>query len=377
MPWDEVTTVSLRKEFVMLALQEGINRRELCRRFGISPKTGYKWLDRYAAEGQAGLQDRSRRPNHSPGRTLSAMEETVVELRQAHPAWGARKLNRRLKRLGHQGVPSPSTISAILRRHALIDETASLQHQAFVRFAYEAPNQLWQMDFKGHFALASGRCHPLTVLDDHSRFNLTLHACLDEQGPTVQQALTTTFRRYGLPERLLVDNGPPWGHDRDHPLTGLGVWLMRLGVRVSHSRPRHPQTMGKDERFHRTLKAEVIQRQRFADLAACQHRFDHWRQIYNFERPHESLGMDVPGEHYRPSQREFPEKLPPIEYGPGDAVRKVQTKGEIYFQGEVFRINKALRGYPVAVRPTQDDGVFSVHFCHTRVAQIDLRSPLR
>jgi transposase InsO family protein len=375
MPWEEVSTMSLRKEFVMLALQDGANRRELCRRFGISPKTGYKWLNRYVAEGQTVLADRSRRPKHSPNVTSPALEQAVLELRQAHPAWGARKLERRLRQLGHQDVPSPSTITAILHRHGLIEPDASQKCQPFVRFEHEAPNRLWQMDFKGHFAIETGRCHPLTVLDDHSRFNLTLRACLDEQGSTVQGVLIDTFRRYGLPERMLMDNGAPWGNDMAHPLTPLTVWLIRLGVGISHSRPYHPQTMGKDERFHRTLKVELLSRQRFHDLSECQRRFDRWRDSYNLEHPHESLAMDVPAQHYRPSQHAFAETLPAIEYSPGDAVRKVQAKGEVFFHGHVFRISKALRGYPVALRPTPTDGRFLVYFCQSRVAEIDLRNP--
>ncbi|MES9862157.1 MAG: IS481 family transposase, partial [Candidatus Thiodiazotropha sp. 4PDIVS1] len=375
MPWEEVSTMSLRKEFVLLALRDGANRRELCRRFGISPKTGYKWLKRYMDEGTEGLIDRTRRPKCSPNSTPLALERAIVKLRKAHPAWGGRKLQRRLSQMGKKALPSPSTITAILHRRGLIEPEASQKAQSFVRFEHAAPNQLWQMDFKGHFAMAAGRCHPLTVLDDHSRFNLTLHACSDEQGITVQSVLTKTFRRYGLPERMLMDNGAPWGNNADHPLTPLTVWLIRLGVNISHSRPYHPQTMGKDERFHRTLKAEVLSKYSFKDLVACQRRFNRWRDIYNQERPHESLKMDVPAQHYQPSQRHFPDTLPEIEYGPTDRVRKVQNNGDVFFKGHIFRICKALRGYPVALRPLTKDGVFSVNFCHIQVAEIDLRNP--
>ena len=375
MPWQEVSKMSLREEFIMLALQDGAPRRELCRRFGISPKTGYKWLNRYLAEGKGALADRSRRPIHSPNATPAAIAEAVVALREKHPAWGGRKLHRRLRTLGYQGIPSPSTITAILHRYGLIDPHASQKCRAFQRFEHAAANALWQMDFKGHFAMARGRCHPLTVLDDHARFNLVLHACANERTPTVQAALTVTFRRYGLPVRVLIDNGAPWGHDTEHWLMPLTVWLIRLGVAISHARPNHTQTQGKEERFHRTLKAELLSRRTFQDLPDCQRHFDRWRMIYNLERPHEALGMDVPAQHYQPSQRPFPQTLPPIEYAPGDAVRKVQAKGEICFRGHVFRISKALRGYPVALRPTPDDGVYSVHFCQIHVADIDLRDP--
>ena len=149
------------------------------------------------------------------------------------------------------------------------------------------------MDFKGHFPTATARCHALTVLDDHSRFNLALRACANEQTATVQRALRDTFRRYGLPEQLRLDNGAPWGSDARHRLTPLTVWLTRLGINVIHSRRYHPQTLGKDERFHRTLNDELIKRHRFTDLAHCQHHFDRYRDVSNLERPHESLHMEV------------------------------------------------------------------------------------
>ncbi|MBU1190869.1 MAG: IS481 family transposase [Gammaproteobacteria bacterium] len=376
MPWQEVSTMSLRHEFVVLAEAKETTMRALCQRFGISPKTGYKWLARYRATGVNALVDHSRRPQGSPRRTASEIESAVVRLRVQHPAWGARKLRRRLCDLGQQDLPCPSTFHAILQRHDLIDPAESPKHQAWVRFEHEAPNQLWQMDFKGHFALVQGRCHALTVLDDHARFNLCLQACADERGDTVQQRLTDVLRRYGLPERMTMDNGSPWGcSDEAHHYTPLTVWLIRLGIRVSHSRPYHPQTQGKDERFHRTLNVEVLHGPPFRDLAQCQRHFDDWRDIYNLERPHEALGMATPASRYQPSPRGFPETLPPIEYADGDIVRKVQEKGEISYLNRAWRIPKALRGYPVALRYTQTDGLMDVFFCHKKVAQINLQDP--
>jgi len=207
--------MSQRKEFVKLALTEGANRARLCERFGVSRKTGYKWLARYQRE--PGLADRCRRPRSSPGVTPPVLADAVVRLREAHPAWGGRKLRARLLALGHTPVPAASTITAILHRLDLIDPEASARHQAFQRFEAQAPNDLWQMDFKGHVATNQGRCHPLTVLDDHSRYAVGLEACADERGTTVQKRLTLIFRRYGLPREILVDNGSPWGSDREHP----------------------------------------------------------------------------------------------------------------------------------------------------------------
>jgi transposase InsO family protein len=373
MPWQEVSTVSLRQEFVMLATAEGANVRALCRRYTISPKTGYKWLGRYRRQGRAGLTDRARRPRRSPTRTPPALERAVLAVRAAHPVWGGRKIRAALLARGHPTLPSPSTMTAILQRHGQIAPEAATKRTAWQRFEHAAPNQLWQMDFKGHFALLQGRCHPLTVLDDHSRFAVGLQACGDQTGQTVQARLTACFRRYGLPEALLVDNGPPWGSDAAHPHTPLTAWLIRLGVRVRHGRPYHPQTQGKDERFHRTLKAEVLGTRVLRDLPHCQREFDRWRDVYNLERPHDALGLAVPASRYRASLLAFPEVLPPIEYGPGDLVRKVAEGGAISYRNRPFRVGRAFFGYPVALRPTVVDGVLDVFFCHQKVAQINLR----
>ena len=387
MPWKECSAVSQRVEFVRLAQAASANVAELCRRFEISRKTGYKWLQRFAAAGfavapewtdrsrwLAELADRSRRPVNSPGRTPKAMEGRVLRVRAEHPAWGGRKIHRVLLDDGHRGVPAASTITAILHRHGLIEPEESSKHKAWMRFEHERPNDLWQMDFKGHFALQRGRCHPLTVLDDHSRYCVGLQACGNERGTAVRERLTSMFRRYGLPRRMLMDNGSPWGDDADHPWTPLTVWLLRLDIGISHGRPYHPQTQGKDERFHRTLKAELLRGRCFENLTACQDSFDGWRQTYNERRPHEALGMETPVNRYSVSPRTFPEQLPAIEYGPGDTVRRVYDGGRITFRNREYRVGKAFRGYPVGLRPTQRAGFLEVYFGTQRIAWIDERT---
>jgi transposase InsO family protein len=365
--------MSLRAEFVMLASREGANVRDLCRRYGISAQAGYKWLRRARSAPEEGFADRSRRPHSSPGRTAEAVEAQVLALRQAHPSWGGRKLARRLRDLGEPRVPAASTITEILRRHERLDEAERIKHRATIRFERPQPNELWQMDFKGHFAHDAGRCHPLTLLDDCSRFSLCLEACADERGETVADRLVPTFERYGLPCCMLFDNGAPWGHGPDDRYTPLVVWLLRLGIAISHSRPYHPQTLGKDERFHRSLKAEVLQGRRFRDLEQCQSAFTAWRQVYNLERPHEALDMAVPASRYQPSARPYPASLPTIEYAAGDRVRKVQHAGRVDFMGRTWRLPRAFRGYPVAFRPTAQDGLWKVFFMTHEITQIDLR----
>lgn len=372
MPWKEVSIMSQRLEFVSLATAENANIRHLCRCFGISPNTAYKWLDRFQSEGAKGLEEHSRRPHHSPSRTAAELEEIVTQLRRKHPAWGGRKLAQRLLDLGQAGVPSPSTITAILQRQQLLDPKESAKHQAFLRFERAAPNELWQMDFKGEFKFPQGRCYPLTILDDHSRFAVALQACARNTKEITQTAMIQVFRRYGLPEWITCDNGPPWGSSGRSYYTAIGVWLLRLGIGISHSRPHHPQTQGKDERFHRTLKAEVLRYQVADTLSQWQLIFDQWRVVYNTERPHEALAMAVPASRYQPSQRRYPEQLPAIEYGLDDSVRKVRRYGHIKYEGREYHVGSAFYGLYVALRQTTTDGLFDVFFCQHKIGALDL-----
>jgi transposase InsO family protein len=297
----------------------------------------------------------------------------VLSVRAEHPAWGGRKIARRLKDLRQEAIPAPSTVTAILKRHGIELGAHGGGQSAFTRFERARPNELWQMDFKGHVALHAGRLHPLTVLDDHSRFAVVLAACANEQTETVRQQLIIAFRRYGLPERLITDNGSPWGDGPGSPFTPLGVWLIEHGIKISHSRPYHPQTMGKDERFHRSLKAEVLSGPPFADLDAAESAFDRWRNVYNSQRPHEALELAVPASRYQPSPRDYVETIAPFEYAPGDIVRRVQQGGHVSLLGRAIKVPKAFRSKAVAFRPTTHDGVFDVVFRTQLIATIDIR----
>ena len=369
MSWEEVSTVQLRTEFVLLARQEGANVRQLCRRFNISPSTAYKWLSRFEKSGAEGLNNQSRRPKTSPKRCADEVEKQILTVSQEYAAWGARKLKRVLEDKG-LAMPSVSTVHAVLQRHSRVDPKAA-EIKPFIRFEHEAPNDLWQMDFKGHVGMRHGRCHPLTILDDHSRFSLCIAACANQQRQTVEEQLVGVFRRYGLPQRMTMDNGSPWG-DQTGVYTALEVWLMRQGIRVSHSRPYHPQTQGKIERFHRSLKAEVLQSQCFIDLVGAQKAFDIWRETYNQKRPHQALGMGVPASRYSSSPLEYQETRPVLEYAEGDLVRKVQGNGEMYWRSSQFLIGKAFIGELIAIRGTTEDGIYDVYWSRHRIARIDL-----
>lgn len=367
--------MSSRREFVELAKVEGANVSELCRRFGISRKTGHKWIGRERGGEEGWEADRSRRPLHSPGKVAAAVEERVLAERAEHAAWGGRKIRRRLQDKG-QSPPAASTVTAILRRNGKIEPLASLQKGPMTRFERAEPNELWQMDFKGAVPMASGgKCHPLTIVDDHSRYAVCVQACADEQAATTREAMTVAFRRYGLPVRMLMDNGACWGRVEAR-YTLLNAWMLRLGIRISHGRPRHPQTQGKDERFNRTLKDEALRGTLHTDLKDFQKTFDAFRAMYNHERPHEALGLATPATRYRVSAFEFPETLPPIEYLDGDIVRRVGAAGYVSYKKHRFQVGRAFTGEPVGLRPTERDGVYAVYFCHQRIARIDLKGGL-
>ena len=373
MPWKANTPMTEREAFIETAQREGANISALCRSFGISRKTGYKWLGRYRRAGAGGLVEQSRRPQASPRQSDPALEAQIIAARQQHPAWGARKLKRWLENQGLR-LPAVSTVHTILQRHGLIHPAVAAQHRPYQRFEMSQPNALWQMDFKGDFALkGGGRCYPLTVLDDHSRFLLGLVACADQRTDTVQAALTRLFQTYGLPERMLMDNGAPWGDSGDNPWTVFTAWLLRLGIRVSHGRPRHPQTQGKDERLHRTLQAELLSRFSADQLADYQPVFDDWRAVYNQQRPHQALDLAVPASRYVPSPRPFPLGLPPLVYPPPLIVRQVDSAGKISFRNRVLRPGRAFAGQPVGVLPLADPpGRVALFFAHTRIRTFDL-----
>lgn len=361
-----------RREFVRLAGLEGANRRELCRRFGISAPTGYKWLGR-AAAGE-GLEERPRAPLTSPWRCPPEMGRAVLAVRDAHPAWGARKIAAVLAVRGF-AVPAVSTVHAVLRRQGRIVAKRG-GDPAHLRFERAVPNELWQMDFKGAQTLGGGaRLHPLTVIDDHSRYSLCIAACPDETGNTVKARLTGVFRLYGLPEAFFVDNGNPWADSQGGEWTKFRVWLCKLGVHLITARPYHPQSRGKNERFHRSMDDEVFAMRPIASMAEAQRRFDRWRDIYNHHRPHEGIGMARPCERYRPSPRPFPEKLPGIEYAEGEIVRKLASaKQTISFKGRNWSVPKAFHGEHLAIRPHATDGTFGIYFGANLIKTIDLNT---
>lgn len=373
MGWLEVSVEDQRLEFVTLASLAGANVSLLCERFGISRQTGHLWLRRFSA-GESSFADRSKRPVHSPRQLDETMQGRILSVRDTHPAWGARKIAAVLRREGAE-PPAISTIHAVLTRHGRVAPDSP--GRVYGRFERAEPNALWQMDFKGRVKLSSGAwLHPLTVIDDHSRFAIGLNACANQQTQTVQGHLERALRHHGLPEAIYVDNGSPWGGGVPGQWTPLRLWLLKLGVTTIHSKPYHPQGRGKNERFHRSLAAEVFALQPLRDLREAQGALDRWRHIYNRERPHQALDFATPAERYTPSRRSFPKTLPAPQYASGEIVRRVgTTKAYVSFRNRLWKVPEAFAGETVAIRPRLFDGQFAVCFGATEIARIDLNHP--
>jgi transposase InsO family protein len=384
MPFLEQSIMNQRTEFCILSSKPGSNISELCRRFKITRRTGYKWLERYIEDGLPGLADKSKQPHHFPNQTPAGIEEYIVNIRKDDQEWGSKKLHKIICNHKEQGlytyptVPCRATITKILGRNGLIPPNRSKQSEGFKRFEYDYPNELWQMDYKGYFRLLNKElCHPLTITDDHSRFNICLEACKNQQEITVKQALINVFRKYGLPYKILTDNGGPWGAAGNEPADGtrcytaLEKWLIQLNIKLIHGRPYHPQTQGKEERFHRTLKQELIDYEQFRDHVHCQKRFDAWREKYNCIRPHEAINFKTPAELYWPSNKEYPEKMETYEYNISYIKRKVD-KGIISFKNKEIKVGRAFSGEYVALKKSQKDDSYEIYFCNQLIRTITL-----
>jgi transposase InsO family protein len=348
-----------REEFVKRALSYEKTKSALCREYEISRPTGDKWIKRHL-RGET-MHNQSRAPFHTPNKTDAVTEEKILSLRLKHPAIGAKKLKRMLENNG-EFAPAYSTINAILHRNGLITKEASQAASPQIRFEKSAPNEMWQADFKGHFPMKNGvRCHPLTILDDHSRYCLCIDAKCNERGDGTKESFTRIFRLYGLPDTLLCDNGNPWGTAQSVGHTGFEVWLMDLGVLTKHGRILHPQTQGKEERFNGTLLRERIRYREYEDLAHAQRDFDEYRDFYNHVRPHHALDLDVPSARYTVSDRPFPERIDEWEYDDAFEIRHVKNSGYLSFRGQGYFLSEALGGKTVGIMESESrKGVFHV-----------------
>ena len=354
-----------RVRFVVAAVRREKPIAELCGEFGISRPVGYEWLRRYLQGGVPAIAERSRRPHHSPQRKDPTIEQRVIELRQRYPDWGARKLRVVLEREGV--VLARNTIHRILLRHDLIHPD-DRHEPATTRFERSAPNELWQMDFKGP-KLWHQPVGPLSVIDDHSRYLVVLQAAGSTRIEAVKEPLIRVFSECGLPNEMLMDHGTPWWNPQTTGgMTQLSLWLMRQGINLHFSRIRHPQTQGKVERFHGELQRALARRRVLvSDIQAW---LDEFRWEHNHVRPHESLNMATPSTRWSPSLRTYDPHLPRWEYPANSHVLKVDSSGKISLKGKHCKISIALAGE--WVRLEQIENRINVYYCTTLVREIDL-----
>lgn len=376
MPWDEATRMTQRARFVLALADYRYTMTELCERYGISRKTGYKWAQRYRGD-LRNLEDQSRAPKSCPHRTAQEVGERVIALRQDHPHWGARKLLACLKKR-HPEVdwPCASTLGEILKREGLVGPQRrprrQWRHPGRAPLQTEAPNAVWSSDFKGQFRTGDGRlCYPLTVADGFSRFLLAVQGLDTVAGAQAWPVFERLFREYGLPEAIRTDNGSPFASSSVGGLSRLSVRWIKLGIRPDRIEPGHPEQNGRHERMHRTLKQETA-RPPAADGAAQQNRFDRFRQDYNQQRPHEALGQRTPAELYTRSARAYPGRVPEPEYPGHFEVRYVHRGGEIQWQGKYLFVSEALAGEHVGLEEV-DEGIWAVYFAEVLLARFDER----
>ena len=368
MPWKEETIMSKKVHFIERVLKGSHPFSEICKDFNISRTTGYNILNGYHLSGWESLKPQSKAPHNSPMKTSEWVEEEVIKVRIKYPTWGPRKIHTYLADQHFKNLPSITTIAAILKRRGYVTLEESKKRQKLITFEREFPNDLWQIDFKGKFQLQTKEtCYPLTILDDYSRFSLDIRSCPNERHNTVFKHLNTVFHEYGLPNQINFDNGNPWGNSRLFQHTQLTVWLMKLGIKVTHSRPKHPQTNGKIERFHRTLKKDVLSRNNISDFSHAQKLFDDWRKIYNYERPHEAIGMLVPAKRYRPSNTLMPNKIPPIEYNSDALVFKVRANGYVNYRGKEYHVGRGFNGLLVEIKPEEAFGLVRIYLGKNKI----------
>jgi transposase InsO family protein len=360
MPWKEIRPVDERVRFIA-ALQEDPkgNFRRLCDRFGISRAKGYKWVRRYNEHGPSGLEDQKPIARSCPHRTVDAVVDRIIELRKEYPFDGPRKLRVRLQTLEPKlTVPAASTIGEILDRHGLIrPRRARLRvppHPSPLE-PCSHPNELWCVDFKGHFACGDGmRCHPLTISDAASRYLIKCESLTEPKDEPVREHFKRAFHEFGLPDRIRSDNGPPFASKALGGLSRLSVWWIQLGIVPERIEPGQPQQNGRHERMHRTLKEQTASPPQ-ATLCEQQRAFDRFRGDYNEHRPHEALSQTPPAAHYEPSARPMPEQPRPPEYGPELVVRSIAPNGRLSWKGHSVLASRLLAGQPVGLKQIDDD----------------------
>lgn len=377
MPWQEESTVQLRRQFIQDVRSGTSPVTELCAAYGISRKTGYKWLTRYEAGGLAALTDRSRQPHTAPTATPPELVRALLEVRHRHPTWGPRKLLRLVRQRWPQAPwPARSTIALHLKRAGLVVTPRRVRrpsHPGRPQAPMDAPNAVWTADFKGQFRLGDASlCYLLTIADGYSRLLLSCRALTSTSVAESRPVFVRAFHEYGLPIRIRSDNGVPFATQALGRLSGLSVWWVRLGILPDLTEPASPQQNGRHERMHRTLKRECTRPPRHSRRAQ-QAQFDTWRSEYNELRPHEALADATPAAHYIPSPRPYPARLPALEYPGHYEVRRVSRNGGIRWHSTWVNVSQTLGGEWVGLVEI-DDGEWDVYFGPLRLGRFHERT---
>ena len=373
MSWRNKTVEEERIEFVKRVLNHEKSKSALCREYDISRPTGDKWIKRYLNGEPMG--DKSRRPFHTANKISTEDEQRIINARKKEPALGAYKTRKILVTAGWNDAPSISTFNAVFKRNGLITKEASEAAKHIVRFEKEYANEMWQMDFKGNFLMQNGvRCHPLSIMDDYSRFCLCGDAKVNEQLWGLKESLIRTFIEYGLPFSILCDNGTPWGSSQSTSITKFEVWMMELGILTIHIRPQHPQTQGKIERFNGSYKKERLKFYTPLDIEDAQRCREEYREFYNNVRPHCSLDYDVPASRYTPSSKKYNDKITEWDYGENAIVKPVKSSGYVTYGSKGYFLSEGLGEKEIALVPSEEDGIFNVVFRQFRVAKLNLHT---
>jgi transposase InsO family protein len=375
-PWKETCFVDERLRFIALVKDSDDTFAALCAAFGISRKTGYKWVNRYEKLGPAGLAEQRPVAHTFPHATPTKILDALLQLRKERPTWGPKKLRARLESLGVEQLPAASTIGELLKKHGLIRPRRRRVHTPRIPSVLapaEQPNDTWCVDFKGHFSLGDkSRCHPLTMTDQASRYLLKCEGMAKPDEVSVRPHFERAFHEFGLPERIRSDNGPPFATLGVGGLSALSVSWIKLGIHPERIEPGHPEQNGRHERMHKTLKAEATAPSE-ATLADQQRAFDRFRQEYNDERPHEALGQRTPASRYTPSRRAMPSKPSSPEYEDIMTVRRIDEKGKLWLGGTKAPVSRLLINEPVGLLPIGED-VWELYYGSVLLAHVALKN---
>lgn len=380
MPWKEADLMNVKYEFVLKTFNRDKTFTELCRDYGISTKTGYKWKQRFIEGGFPALEELSRRPRKCGNRMPEEVSVELIRIKNLHPKWGASKILQVYKNNNPgQYAPARSTVENLFIRSGFVEQRKRKRNKTTSRIQVKVvpdhPNQVWTVDFKGWwYTKHKEKCEPLTIRDEFSKYILDIRVLDKGDTPNVKQAFEILFAKYGLPKIIRSDNGPPFASAFNSlGLSKLSVWWMSLGIKLDRTDPGCPYQNGGHERMHRDMKSE-LSGQIDGNLNEHQRIFDQWRDEFNTVRPHASLEMKTPSDVYKKSAKEYKPENVIIVYGKGYKSRTVNDRGFCNYKGKRIFVGNPFAGYNVGVRET--DGEIELWFDDFLIGILDQKTGL-